>query len=289
MNLENKPNSGSFDHFCQLPIEKIVPSRLQPRKYFSGEGMEQLVASVRQCGILEPLIVRSLSEDRFELVAGERRYRAAELAGLDTVPAMVREMDDAEALECALTENILRENLNPIEETEGILHLLELKLNVDQKSVISILNRRAKQKRGRADAGVRPEDWDAIASVFESLGKGTPESFRTHCLPLLNLPPDILDAVRQQKIKAKVARAIVKIEDVELRAEILKDAIDYSLSLSQIQERIKGEKPVIERDELQTRMEAVPKKIKKMKAWDDPEKRSKLESLLADIEQVLSE
>ncbi|UWU51002.1 ParB/RepB/Spo0J family partition protein [Limnospira platensis] len=223
------------------------------------------------------------------MVAGERRYRAAQIVGLETVPAQVKEMSDAEALQCALTENIQREDLNPIEETEAILRLLELSLDRDKESVISLLNRIANRKRGITDTDVRKQDEDAIASVFATLGKDSPESFRTHRLPLLNLPPEILDAVRQQKMKPKTAREIAKIQDIELRGKIFQEAIDYSLSFNDVKERINAEKQLTKRDELQTRLDAIPKKTRKTKLWDDPAKLSRLEALLADLEQLLSE
>jgi len=272
-----------------LPIDQIFPSKFQPRSYFSPEGMKQLVSSVKQYGILEAIIVRPIATNRYELVAGERRYKAAKAVGFTQVPAIIKEMCDAEALQCALMENLQREDLNPVEETEGILRLLELKLEIDRPSVISRLNQIANHDRGLTNNVIRKEDEAVIASVFQSIGRLTPESFRTNRLPVLNLPPEILEAIRRGDIKYTKGKAIAKVKDPQLRAEILQDAIAHSLSLSEIKKRVKGQYPATERDELQTRLEALPKKIKTLKVWDHPDKRSKLKALVDDMERLLAE
>ncbi len=246
-----------------------------------------MIASVKQHGIMAPILVRSIGADQYELVAGERRYKAAKTLGLADVPVIVREMSDSEAMHYALMENLQREDLNPIEETEGILQLLEMSLQTDRESVISLLNRMAKVKRRLADNVIRQEDEEAILSVFQSLGKLSPESFRTNRLPLINLPPEILDAIRQGQIEYTKGKAISKVKDAEIREKILKEAIAGSLSLSAIRERVKVEQLSTEKDKLQTRMEAIPKKIKKLKAWDDPDKCSQIELLLKQIESIL--
>ena len=122
-----------------LRIEQIVISSLQPRRYFDPEQLEQLTQSVKEHGILEPLLVRSLPDNKYELVAGERRYRAAIEAGLADVPVVIKELTDPEALQLALIENLQREDLNPVEETEGILQLIALRENLAVDEVISSL------------------------------------------------------------------------------------------------------------------------------------------------------
>lgn len=122
-----------------VTIEKIQLSVQQPRRYFDPKKLEQLVQSVKEHGILEPLLVRYLSNDKYELVAGERRYRAASLAGLTEVPVIARSLNDQEALQLSLVENLQRDDLNPIEETEGILELIALQLDKKVPEVISLL------------------------------------------------------------------------------------------------------------------------------------------------------
>jgi ParB family chromosome partitioning protein len=106
-----------------VPIESLIPNPFQPRKTFTPEALEELAASIRASGILQPLVVRQRG-DRHEILVGERRWRAAQQAGLSHVPAMVREASDAEALELALVENLLREDLNPLEEADAYQRLL---------------------------------------------------------------------------------------------------------------------------------------------------------------------
>jgi ParB family chromosome partitioning protein len=116
------PGAGRDPGFLQIPLEKIRAGSLQPRRTFSPEPLEELVASVREKGILQPVLVRP-TPDGYELVAGERRFRAAESAGLSTIPAVVRKLTDREALEAALVENVQRTDLNAIELAEGYQRL----------------------------------------------------------------------------------------------------------------------------------------------------------------------
>lgn len=108
-----------------LRLTEIVPNREQPRKQFDEEGISELAASITQHGLLQPLTVRPLADGTYQLVAGERRWRASRLAGLDEVPVIVREMSDREAAEIALIENLQREDLNPMEEAVGLSTLME--------------------------------------------------------------------------------------------------------------------------------------------------------------------
>lgn len=116
------PGAGRDPGFLQIPVEKIRAGSLQPRRTFSPEALEELVASIREKGVLQPVLVRP-TPDGYELVAGERRFRAAEAAGLSTIPAVVRRLSDREALEAALVENIQRADLNAIELAEGYQRL----------------------------------------------------------------------------------------------------------------------------------------------------------------------
>jgi ParB family chromosome partitioning protein len=108
-----------------LPVELIRPNPNQPRKRFDGDGLTALAASLTERGVVQPILVRPLAGGTYELVAGERRWRAAQLAGLETIPAIVRDHDDAATLELALIENMAREDLNPVEEARAIAALVE--------------------------------------------------------------------------------------------------------------------------------------------------------------------
>jgi ParB family chromosome partitioning protein len=113
------------DALLTLPVARIRPGRYQPRTKMDQQALAELAASIRSQGLMQPLLVRPVDRDRYELVAGERRWRAAQMAGLDEVPALVREIPDESALAMSLIENIQRENLNPMEEAAGLQRLVD--------------------------------------------------------------------------------------------------------------------------------------------------------------------
>ena len=272
-----------------VPLSLIVLPANQPRHYFNPKAMQSLVDSVGTEGILQPLLVRPMG-DKYELVAGERRYRAAKECSLSEVPVTIREMSDTQAIQYALTENLQREDLNPVEETEGILDLLALRLSTDREGAVSLLNKLSKAKRGIvADNDVRPEEKQRLTEVFVSIGKMSPESFRTHRLPLLNLPNDILNALRAGKIEYTKAREIGKVASESDRMELLETVIEYNLSINQIREKVKGLQPPSAGMELQKLLESTYKRVKRFKVWSNPDKQEKLKSLLAEMEALIAE
>jgi ParB family transcriptional regulator, chromosome partitioning protein len=225
----------------ELPIREISLSKIdlpatQPRKYFDPQKMDQFITSVRDKGILEPIIVRTKPAGRFELVAGERRYRAAEALKLVGIPVVIKEFSDLEVLEVALIENLQREDLNPIEEVEGVLQLLGLKFNISSGEVVSLLNRKVNEHLGKVTSNVTGND--QLLTTLESLGISNWLSFATNKLPLLNLPNDILEVLRQGSIEYTKAKAISKIKDIEQRQNLLAKAITDKLSLNQIREEV---------------------------------------------------
>lgn len=270
-------------------LEDLRLPQWQPRRYFDEAAMQELVASVEQHGILQPLLVRPIAGDGYEIVAGERRYRAAEKARLRDVPVIVRSMSDAEALQYALLENLQRENLNPIEETEGILQLLALHLDKPTSEVTSILYRMNNQavKKGNHNI-VITKDVEVVQGVFERLGRMTWETFTRNRLPLLKLPQEVLEALQRGRIEYTKAKAIAQVKDKASRLALLEEAIASSLSLSEIRERVKALNPPTEPPPLASRIEAISKLVKKHQVWDDPKKRKKLETLLAKIEELIS-
>ncbi len=279
-----------------IPLSAIILPPKQPRRYFEEEAMKMLTVSIKEKGILQPLLVRSIGQKQYELVAGERRYRAAKAAGLESVPVIVKDLTDEETSEIALLENLQREDLNPIEETEGILDLLSLKLNQPRESIISLLHLVSHQGRSSADNVIRSDEWNLVSSVFDTVGKFTPDSFRTNRLPLLNLPEDILECLRQGKIEYTKARVISHVKDEVLRLELLSDALNQKLSLSQIKERVKSIKiasttSVKAKESLsyQSRLKVISAKTKKALVWDDSKKKQKFDKLLAEMEKLLAE
>jgi len=273
-------------------IADITPSEQQPRRYFDPEKLNQLVESVKQHGILEPLLVRPGKQGKYEIIAGERRYRAATMIGLDKVPVVIRDFNDQEALQVALIENLQREDLNPVEETEGILELVALRLQKDAESVIALLNQAAHPERNSVDNVIHTEEWQVIQEIFAAVGRFTPESFRTNRLPLLNLPVNVLTALRDGKIAYTKARAIAQVKDETQQDELLAVAIQEDLSLSQIKERVamvKAESAKEPTPSLKTRFESAYRRAKKSKVWDSPKKQKALEKLLETLEKLADE
>lgn len=185
------PMVAEGQQFQDLPVDAILTNPNQPRKSFDSASLQELVSSIRQTGVLQPVVVRP-SGDRYQLIVGERRWRAAKLAGLSTIPAVVREATDAECLELALIENLLREDLNPMEEAEAYQRLLaEFEWTQEE------LARRVGKDR------------TSIAN----------------CLRLLKLPAIIQDDLRAGRLTMGHARALLSLtspaEQLKLREEIL--------------------------------------------------------------------
>ncbi len=282
---------------AELVRTSDIKTRTQPRRYFDPEKLEQLVQSVKQHGILEPLLVRPFADNQYELVAGERRYRAAALVGLTEVPVVVRELSDTEALQLALVENLQREDLNPVEETEGILQLLALKLNLPLPEIPPLLyqmkNAFEKDKGKNSDVrdnvipNLESDAEQGVQGVFDDLGLMSWYSFTCNRLPLLRLPSDILEVLRRGEIEYTKAKALAQVKDETERRTLLEDAIAQSFSLTQIRERVKASKPATEDAPLASRLKTTYKKAQKSKVWNNPKKRKQLEKLLAQLEELI--
>jgi len=169
-------DAGGEGELRALAIATISAGKFQPRRHFDPERLEELAASIKAQGIIEPVIVRPIGRDRFELIAGERRWRAAQLAGLDEIPALVREIDDRAVVAIALIENIQREDLSPLEEAQALTRLIgEFKLTHQQ----------AAEAVGRSRAAV------------------------SNLLRLLELPAPIRELLEQGKLDMGHARALL--------------------------------------------------------------------------------
>lgn len=175
------PAVGAIESVLRVPLTRVRPCPFQPRKDFSAEALQELADSIKEQGIVQPLIVRA-SGDGFELIAGERRWRASQLVGLTEVPVIVREADDREVLELALIENLQRENLNPIEEAQGYAQLIEhFQLTQEEASV----------KVGRSRTVV------------------------ANALRLLKLAPEVLAHVRDGRLSVGHAKVILGLSGTE--------------------------------------------------------------------------
>lgn len=277
----------------KVPIDSICFPKKQPRRYFDPDKLAQLTASIKRHGIIEPLLVRPLPDGKYELVAGERRWRAAKAVGLTDVPIVVRELDDQEALQLALEENLQREDLNPFEEVQGILDLLSLKLQCSQDEILDILKQAATaQKKGKQVDNVIHPQLEEISKTLESLGRGTPEGFYVNRVPVLRLPEEVAEALRQDKLSYNNAKAVALLKDEAPRKILLKEAVEQGLSVQQIKDRIKQ---LASAEEVTTEPVLSPRKrLSKLgsrieKLWSNPKKRKQIEGLLARLETLVAE
>ena len=211
----------------ELAVDAIRLSPQQARTRFDPDALRGLVASMRSSGTLEPLLVRYLGRGCFQLVTGARRLRAAQLAGLTQVPARVCAMTDDEASACALSEQLQREDLNPIEETEAMLQLLARRLGRSVAAVVSCLP---------TAQGLDAAAQQVIDATFAQLGKMSPSRFIATRLPLVRLPEAIRTALRSNRLAYPQARAIVRIKDAAAQARVLQLAVANQLSLAVVRQ-----------------------------------------------------
>lgn len=190
------------DRVVTLRLSEIVPNRAQPRKQFDEEALAQLADSIAQHGVLQPLLVRPLTDGTYQLVAGERRWRASRQAGLHEVPVVVRSMTDAEAAQAALIENLQREDLNPMEEAEGYRTLMET-YALTQEETAQAVNKS------------RP----AVANA----------------LRLLHLPEPVRDLVAEGKLSAGHARAALAFATESEQTAAAQQAVERGLSVRELE------------------------------------------------------
>jgi len=281
-----------------IPLVLLVLPTAELRYYIDPEEVEKIVTSARKNGIIEPLLVRRVPRsDKYEIIAGAKRYRAAQQLGLINVPAVIRELSDEDALEIALIENLARSGLTDLEEADGILRLLSKKLKIPVGEVPTILHRIQNQLRERlATNNVIGEDTiQLVQGILSSLGNVKLDSFISNRLPLLNLPDEILIALRQGKLESSKAKAIAQVKNEKLRKELLSKVIAANLSLNEIKEQIKS---LEQGAELQSEIQSVPlgkrvdeayKRLRKAKVWKDPKKKKQIEKLLAQIEALIGD
>lgn len=274
-----------------LSIGSIKLPSSQPRRYFDPQALQSLVESIKVEGILQPLLVRPIGNNKYELIAGERRYRAAKEVGLSEVPVTIRELTEQQALHIALVENLQREDLNPVEETEGILQLLSHQLECPQENVVRLLYRMQNDVQRMNDNVIIQPEAETVIKVFNELGRMGWESFVSNRLSLLKLPKNILEALRQGQIEYTKARAIAKVKDEDARKMLLETTITDNLSLTQIKERIAASKTNVLEDKpeeaLKNQIKAVLTKANKSKVWNEPKKQKRLQKLLAELESLL--
>ena len=194
------------DEIVQLYLDDIIPNRFQPRLTFDENALNELAMSIKEHGIIQPLVLRKLGEDKYEIIAGERRWRASKLAGLEEVPVIVLDSDDLKTAELSLIENIQRENLNAIEEALAYRALIET-YSLTQESVA--------QRVGKSRTAV------------------------TNSLRLLDLPDSVSTLVAEGKLSAGHARALLGLDDKEVIDQVALEVSEKELSVRETEELVR--------------------------------------------------
>lgn len=259
-----------------LPVETLQAGAFQPRVHFAPEALEELARSVREQGILQPLLVRPLGGGRYEIVAGERRWRAARLAGLTEVPVLLRDLTDAQAQLAAAVENLQREDLNVLEEVRARLQVAASTLGVPPEAAAARLF--ALDRRPQED----PEAVARLDATFAALGRETWRSFVKNRAALLNLPEDVQAAVRSG-LDYRKALVIGRVADEATRAELLRAAGEGAT----VQDLRQRTAPT--RQEEADPLQAVARKLndRRTLAGLDEARRRKVERLLRQIGELL--
>ena len=194
----NDIEDNESSELLTLPITKVEPRREQPREYFDEQALQDLAESISQYGIIQPVVARKLDNGYYQIIAGERRWRASRLAGLTEIPVRVIEADDRRTAELALVENLQREDLNPIEEAKGYKTLME-------------------------EYGLTQEE------TAKSVGRSRPAI--TNALRLLNLSDKVMDLVEKGNLSAGHARALVSVDNADKQLELANQIISGSYSV----------------------------------------------------------
>lgn len=198
--LEN--NVDDMVSTSTLPINEIIPNKEQPRKTFDEGALQELADSITVHGVLQPLLIRPLLSGGYQLIAGERRWRASRMAGLKEVPVIIRELSDSEAMEIAIIENLQREDLNPIEEAEGLQALID-KCDYTQEQ------------------------------VAVSVGKSRPAI--ANALRLLKLPEEVRQMTKEGEISAGHARALLAFDNQAIMYEVAKQIVSDKLTVRDVE------------------------------------------------------
>ncbi|MEK7397307.1 MAG: ParB/RepB/Spo0J family partition protein [Candidatus Poribacteria bacterium] len=234
--IPNAVKTQGAGKVINIPVDDVFASPYQPRMRMDNESLEELSASIKEKGVVQPIIVRSMGTDKYEVIAGERRLRASKLAGLNDVPAIVREVSDAEAMAIAITENIQREDLNAVELARAY-HSLMSQFDLTQEQ------------------------------LAQSLGKSRPAI--ANIIRLLQLPQEIQEYVLSDKISMGHARALLSFEQENMQITVCKKVIDDDLSVRQTEKLVqkllqdpKQKKPIAHIAEI----EDMENKLRKMLA-----------------------
>ncbi|HSR89419.1 MAG TPA: ParB/RepB/Spo0J family partition protein [Candidatus Udaeobacter sp.] len=203
-------HSSGQDNVWYIPVTSISPNTHQPRQNFSGPELEDLAASIKEHGILQPLLVTEKADGGYELIAGERRWRASQMVGLATVPVLIKKFADQQKLEVALIENIQRENLNPIEEAFAYQRLMQ-EFNLTQQD------------------------------VAEKVGKSRPAVANT--VRLLSLPEEVKTALVDKRINMSQARALLSLDDQKQQLDMLSSMLGQRITVRELEREVGRQNP----------------------------------------------
>ncbi len=304
--LETAPNEVSLSE-SKLSISQLITWKEQPRKYFPPEHLQQLADSIRRRGLDYPLTVRPAG-DKYEVIVGECRLQACRLAPLDPVPVKILPLDDQQALELALSENLDRQDLNSIEVLDSLLKLLGSRLHLEEKQIRSLLYemKRAwetQPKRAEVVAGdinipsPENEQQQIVCQTFKQYGYHW-YSYICNQLKLRDLPEDLYEAISQGKIEYSKGLRFKSVKNDALRHELLEQAIAEGWTQREIQQRIKdklSQEASAKEGDLpnftpQSRLYNLTNRLKKIKLWQShPKAWKKIETRLDYIENLLVE
>ncbi len=196
----------SKNEVVYLYLDDIIPNRFQPREVFDDQALKELAVSIREHGVIQPIIVRKV-ENKYEIIAGERRYKASMMAGLTKIPAIIKNLDDRESSKVALIENLQRRDLTPIEEARTYQKILELEDNMTQEELAATM--------------------------------GKTQSSVSNKLRLLSLPEEVQDALLKEKISERHARSLLNVEDKNEQIKLLNRIIEEKMTVREVEREIK--------------------------------------------------
>lgn len=239
-----------------LHLDDIIPNRFQPREVFDEKALKELAVSIKEHGVIHPIIVRKINDSKYEIIAGERRYKAAALAGLTSIPAIIRNLDDQEAAKVALLENLQRRNLNPIEEARTYQKIIEL-------------------------------DQMTQEELAKTMGKS--QSAVANKLRLLALSEDVQKSLLKEEISERHARALLNLTDYKEQTDMLKKVIKQKMTVRQLENEIKNitipKDEIKDNDDLSSILNPDPVKIPNSEDKDIPDdtiNSNNIQSLLMD-------
>lgn len=208
-----------------VPLAQIQTRPNQPRRHFDADALASLTESVRAQGVLQPVLVRA-APGGYELIAGERRLRAARAAGLDAIPAVVRAVADEDVLFMAALENLQRQDLNPLDEVEATVTIVARELGVPESEVVPLLH----AQRRAPD----PETTALLERVFAQLGRGGWQSFAANKAGVLKYPSDLLELLRAGQLEYTRAAALARVKDDRARRALASRAVEDNLGVREI-------------------------------------------------------